>query len=250
MIKSNFKYFEYIKQLGRLIIDILFPKECLRCGQPEEWLCPRCLNKIKYNLVDECVVCRQANPFGRTHNHCRPKSRLDGMIAAGQEDDKLLHDLIYKYKYNFIKDLANPLAQTLINKILRLKQDGMEILFSRLIVAPVPLHPKRLRWRGFNQAALLGQTVAEIFDWQFSNNLIIRQKYTKPQMKLKRSRRLANTKGAFTGAKIDGISFNLSGKNVLLVDDILTTGATMNECAKILKAGGAGQVWGLVLSRG
>lgn len=221
-----------IARVKLFILDLLFPLQCLGCGQEGEWLCFGCLNKIECNC-----------DFEITDSSWRV---LAGVIVAGFSEDKLLKSLIYKFKYNFIKDLANSLSQLMVNKILILKQRGFKALFEELIIIPVPLHQKRFRWRGFNQAELLAKEVASSFGWQMRVEILKRTKHTKAQMKLRRKKRLGNIKDAFEiNNKID-----LRDKAILLVDDVLTTGATMEECAKVLRQAGASQVWGLVLCRG
>ena len=117
--------------------------------------------------------------------------------------------------------------------------------FNGNLVVPVPLSRKRRRWRGFNQAELLARAVAQNYGLTLDSNNLIRIKHKKPQAKLNEIHRLANVKECFAWRGGD-----LNKKNIILVDDVVTTGATLNECAKVLKAAGAGQVWGLVVAKG
>lgn len=228
-------------------LDLLFPLECLGCGKENEWLCQSCINRIKYKKIDQCVVCKESSHLGQTHPACQDKTFLDGVIIAADWEDQTLQTAIHKYKYNFMTGLAGPLTQILTKKINTPQQ--LELWRGkRIILAPVPLHKKRLRWRGFNQAELLAEKIASQIGWEMQTILLARQRYTKPQAKLKKEEREKNLIGAFgTQATIDERE---SETVVILVDDVLTTGTTMNECAKILKQNGAKTVWGLALARG
>jgi len=114
------------------------------------------------------------------------------------------------------------------------------------IIMPVPLHKKRYNWRGFNQALLLSEYIASEFHLRINEDLLIRRKNTKPQTKIKSMiKRRENIKGAFFIAENDF----LNNKNVIIVDDVCTTSATLNECAKELKNAGVKNVWGLVMAR-
>lgn len=121
------------------------------------------------------------------------------------------------------------------------------------IIIPVPLHPRRLRWRGFNQAEILArhlsENIAPGLALPFETDLLERKKYTDPQMKIKNSgERKRNIKNAFALTN----SFDpqiIKNKRVLLVDDIATTGATLFECSKVLKNAGAKEVFGIVIAR-
>jgi ComF family protein len=113
------------------------------------------------------------------------------------------------------------------------------------IVMPVPLHPKRLRQRGFNQALLLSHGVSGAFDIFLCVDNLIRCRFTRPQVELSGVERIKNVAGAFTIRRPGEVA----DKSVLLVDDVFTSGATMNECAAALKQGGASRVTALTLAR-
>ncbi|MFA5994800.1 MAG: phosphoribosyltransferase family protein, partial [Parcubacteria group bacterium] len=123
-------------------------------------------------------------------------------------------------------------------------------------LVPVPLHPRRLRWRGFNQSALLAEYVGKNLTTGFEipnhPNLLQRKRYTPPQMKIKKyAQRIANLQQAFSLRKTAATDMpnSLQGKTILLVDDVATTGTTLFECAKVLKAGGAKKVFAVVIAR-
>jgi ComF family protein len=118
---------------------------------------------------------------------------------------------------------------------------------SNPLLVPVPLHPRRLNWRGFNQSELFAKELADAFQMEMADDVIERTVNTIPQVDIKeREQRLKNLSGIFKILNREKII----GREVLLVDDVCTTGATLNECAKILKANGASKVVALVIARG
>lgn len=240
-----------IKKLG---LDILFPIECLACGKEDIWLCDECFKKIKLKEKDDCLVCKKQSAYGKTHAWCRKKTYLDALIVCTPFNQKIIQDGVHKLKYNFIQELATPLSQILINKIKQLDEredepTQLSLLFnSNLILIPVPLHARRLRWRGFNQAELLAEQLAKKFNLTVSPYILKRVRYTRAQTQLRRQKRLKNIKDVF---KINpDWQGKLKSTKILLVDDVTTTGATLNECAKILRRSGVQEVWGIVLARG
>ena len=113
------------------------------------------------------------------------------------------------------------------------------------LIVPVPLHPKRLRWRGFNQSVLLARQVSRAYDLPMDPFIVVRHKETTPQTQLSEAERRRNVRGAFSLRS----GKTLHGKTLLLVDDVYTSGATVNECSRVLKQGGAKEVHVLTLAR-
>lgn len=218
-------------KIKKFILDILFPINCLSCGKDEVWLCEECQNKIQVgkSLFEKINF---------------SPSYVDGFFIAADWEDKVLQDVIRMFKYNFVQELVHPLSYLLIQKIYELEKNFINL--KNYVIVPVPLHQRRLAWRGFNQAELLSQFVAKEFDLEINNNLLIRKKYTSPQVRLKSKKRQANISGAF----------ELNCRNTamprfcLLIDDVITTGATMNEIARVLKNSGVKKVLGIALARG
>ena len=152
-------------------------------------------------------------------------------------------------KYNFIKDIGSLLGnyltsflQSYLNNEANYKS---KIINHQSAIIPIPLHPRRLRWRGFNQTETIARVVAKNFQLEIITRKLIRTKHKKAQAKLNEWQRLKNVKDCFAWR-----GDNLAGATIILVDDVATTGATLNECAKILKQNGANQVWGLVAAKG
>lgn len=260
-----------LKKLEKFIFDIIFPVECLGCGKEGLWLCEDCFKKI--NLVDElnCPICNKKSPWGKVCPACQGDSFLDGVLVSASYNQELLKKLIHTYKYNFIPDLSIPLGQLLnifLKQIFEFKNkktasllaEGLDnyklqqvlnlpqvLINSReILLIPVPLHKKRLKERGFNQAELLALELEKYFGFKAESGVLERRRYTTAQVDLGGSDRKLNVKDAFdcfAGEKI-------KDQKIILIDDVFTTGATMQECAKILKRAGAREVYGLVLARG
>ncbi|MFH0912283.1 MAG: ComF family protein [Patescibacteria group bacterium] len=151
-----------------------------------------------------------------------------------------LKQLIYGLKYYRAKPIAKSLGQLLANNA---RLAGVD---KAILVLPVPLHRGRLWDRGFNQSDLLAQEVASQLNLPLKR-FLVRKKSTRPQFGLGRSARQDNLAGAFD--VLARYSNDVVGQTILLVDDVITTGATLNECAKVLKTKGAREVWGLVLAK-
>lgn len=235
------------QKIKEFILDTLFPISCLSCGTANEWICKECLTKTPLKNNQNCPFCEKViTPNGRVCFNCHKKSSLDGLLVVASYKNKLVSSAVHYYKYRFVKDLSFPLGEIMIKKIM-----CSEFSLPDIII-PVPLHKKRLRWRGFNQAQLLakylGKNMTPGLDIPVRDDLIQRYRYTSPQMKIRNySQRKKNIEGAFRLK--ENIKKEIQEKSILLVDDIATTGATLFECAKILKKFGAKQVFGIVIAR-
>lgn len=210
-----------IEKVKKFILDILFPIECLGCGKESVWLCDKCLETIPLGV----------NFIERKY--------LDRVLICGSYDNELLKKAIHTFKYDYASELCEPLGKLLL-KILRKVS-----LPEEFILVPIPLHKKRLKERGFNQAELLAQEIAKGFNAPVLKALC-RSRHTLPQVDLNEKERLKNVQGVFDCQE----HLKIKNKNVILIDDVLTTGATMEECARILKRNGVREVWGLVLAKG
>lgn len=252
---------ELIKRLNKItsaawlfFLDLIFPIECLGCGLESFWLCEECFKQIKLKSRQYCLYCKKENEWGEFCLSCGVNYSLDGVLIAALYDELLVSRAIKSLKYHFVAGLADDLSKLItlfIDKMLqpsRVSKFGLPaaiLSFNDNLIVPVPLSKKRLRWRGFNQAELLARQVAERYNLELDSRSLIRTKHKKPQAKLSEIRRLENVKECFSWQGGD-----LNKRNVILLDDVVTTGATLNECAKVLKAAGAGEVWGLVVAKG
>lgn len=208
-----------------LILDILFPRRCLSCGEKGRLACDNCLSKLSPPLKNKIA------------------------LAVWSYDEPLVRKIIWKLKYSGLSSLADELSPHLLNLILEEVSERAAFSGAKILVIPVPLSTKRQKARGYNQAARLAQSLAKLLpDYlDYAPHLLLKIKDTESQVKMKsRAARLHNLRGAFTvpePAKIEG-------RNILIIDDVLTTGATIEEVTKTLKAAGAGDTLAAVLAHG
>ncbi len=242
-LSLRFKFFRYTK--GVDFLEILFPKKCLGCGKFGVYLCQSCISEITQGELI-CPGCQRASVGGMTHPICKRKFGLDGLWSLGIYEGSLKKG-IQKIKYRFVRDLGKELVNLTVEYWVRNGPYILEkIKVSRgedWVVTAVPLHKRRQNWRGFNQSELLGKLLSEKIGLKYEN-LLQRVKDTKPQVGLKGRDRRSNIKGAFELTNHYPLV-----TNILIFDDVWTTGSTMRECAYLLKRGGAKLIWGLTLAR-
>lgn len=226
----NNKFYMNIKHLTNKIfnalLSLLFPIECLGCHKEDTYLCDNCFNKIS--------IYQSIEPFDH------PLKYLNGIMTATDYHHNLIRAIIHHFKFRFIKELANPLAQLLIDFFEKIKIDLPEP-----IIIPVPLNKKRFLERGFNQAELIAKIFTEHFNYSLMTDLIERARNTPHQVGLNKKKRLTNVQGAFIISNPELIQ----NKNIILIDDVVTTGSTLEEIAKVLKDFGAQEVWGLTVAK-
>jgi ComF family protein len=229
------------------LIDLLFPRKCLNCGREGSYFCSQCLNFLSLDNQRICPVCEKPSIGGHTHARCSKKESLDGLTSIFAYKG-IIKKAITKLKYKFIFDIAGDLMEVFLSSC------GEDLVFStycqkeKPILVPIPLHPQRLRWRGFNQSELLGKIIAKNLGLQLIPDLLIRTKNTKPQMELSEKQRQENILGAFS-LKLQLPNNLITNNSILLFDDVWTSGATIKEAGKILKKNGAKKVWGLTIAR-
>jgi len=216
-----------LKKLKKLFLEIFFPKICLNCQREGDYLCQDCLATL--DILN-------------SHQKCSTKNLKDLYFALPYQKT-ITKKLIQKFKYPpFIKELSQPLASVIISHFQLLEKREN---FSDFILIPVPLDKKRLRWRGFNQAEEIGEKIAKFFKIPLLSDCLIKIKKTTEQVELSEKERRENIRGAFSLRNQEKIK----GRKILLVDDVYTTGSTMEECAKILREAGAKEIIGIVLAR-
>ncbi|MEF3691625.1 MAG: double zinc ribbon domain-containing protein [Candidatus Moraniibacteriota bacterium] len=239
--------------IKKFILDTLFPIRCIACDNYDFWICPECFEKIKILSDQICPECKKVfTKNGEFCFACRGKNPLDGILVASiyRENKKrtVLAKLIHHFKYRFIPEIGIDLAKVLEKAILKSTLPLPDAIIS------VPLHSRRLRWRGFNQALemarYLGKNLTPGFPIPVVENLLLRQRDTRPQMEIKnRNARQNNVAQAFTLDQELFKKYRLRQKTVFLIDDVATTGSTLNECAKVLKEKKVKKVYAVVLAR-
>lgn len=240
-----------LSQIKTLILDTLFPIHCLNCQKEGFWLCEECLAQIETLPFQVCPRCEKLIiEGGRLCQKCRRLSLknkdffLEALVVSVPYATGNIAKMIHLFKYNFIEDLQIPLGKIMVKAFLNHRIPLPDILI------PVPLHPRKLRARGFNQAELLadflGESLAPGMPLLVSRDVLKRKKPTPSQMKIKNYKeRQKNVQGAFVVLS----PTEIKRKNILLVDDVATTGATLLECARVLKAAGARKISAIVVAR-
>ncbi len=243
------------QKIKKTILDAIYPIECASCKKDGRWICDDCFDNLPHSHGEYCLNCKKESPFGKFCSYCSSLFSVDGIMIAGSFRDKTLKKLVKTYKYNFARDISQTLGEYLFLYLNKQISDYSTVAFPKLprifkriqntLIIPVPLHKKRLRWRGFNQSELLAQIIADKFDSEINTKDLKRIKNSSPQTKLNKDLREKNLIGNFRWNGAD-----LNKKNIILIDDVTTTGATLNECAKELKKNNAGTVWGVVIANG
>ena len=203
------------------LLDILFPKFCVNCQKEGKYLCEDC-----FALID--ILKFQPEPF---------------LFCPASYDNLIVKKMINQLKYEpYIKGLAKPLARLIIAHLLSLEKFPD---FRNFILAPVPLEKRKLKQRGFNQAEEIAKELSFFLKIPLLSDALIKTKKTLSQVGLEKEKREQNIKGAFSCPK----PASVSGRKILLTDDVYTTGATFRECRKCLVENGAAAVFSMVAAR-
>lgn len=246
---------EIISKIAQIILDNIFPKMCEVCGAGGSYLCESCV-KEKISFVEKyhCHVCKkilnidrqQIREAGRfVHKKCQSRTSLDGVFIVA-EYSKLIEDFLGDIKYEFYFAMIDDLVRIMFNYLNKNKL-FLDVLQSSILTY-VPLHPRRKRWRGFNQAEKMTKILSDRFGHRHKKYLV-RNKHTKTQVGLSRIERLNNLDRAFIFNS--EVEINEEEKDsVIVVDDVMTSGATLEECGSVLKRSGFYKVYGLVFARG
>lgn len=229
------------QQILQQALDLLFPPKCAACQRSGAILCPACMATIRPLPPPYCTHCNTPLDASSMCKNCRyAPLRLNGLRVVSKYEGTL-RACIHALKYAGNRRMAEPLGLLLANvyRIHGLRAD---------MIVPVPLHSERIQQRGYNQACLLAQVCAKHTNVALNSSLVVRMRSTASQVHLSIKERHSNVAGAFscTPAVTKG---GLRGHNILLIDDVCTTGATLEACATPLFAAGAQAVWGLVLAR-
>lgn len=242
----------------KFLSDLLFPVFCFGCKKEGVYLCDDCKATLDILEFSYCLCDKKPLllPPGQKSGKCQrcQNKKLAGLyfalpykdLPAGRQEKALTKKLIYQFKYQpYIKDLAKTLVSVLIEHLV-VSGKNTEDLWENSILIPVPLDKKKLRSRGYNQSEELAKELATILKVPIIANSLVKIKTTKPQMELLKEQREQNLKGAFAIK----MPFDFAqGKKIFLVDDVYTTGSTMEECSRVLRDAGAKSVWGIAIAR-
>ncbi len=219
-------------------LDLLFPPVCGGCGQPGARWCARCDAKAKRLAPPWCPSCGMPSPGGEICSRCREHPPALQAFRSWAFFDGPVRNALHRIKYR--RDIA--LADALTLQML--KTYRAHLAWQVDAVLPVPLSRQRLQERGYNQAALFALPLALALGTSYRPAALRRVRHTRSQVELSWEQRQENVAGAFIAAPDD-----VSGKTILLVDDVITTGATLNACASALRSAGARTVYAFSVAR-
>ena len=235
---------EKIKEFGTVILDTIFPIECLGCKKEGEWICKQCLGRLPIAGQESCFACKKESTGGRTCFSCMRTFPMARMMRFFDYDEPMLKEAIRIAKYALVKEALTQLVGVML-PYLPGTLEPCDTDPRALLFVPVPLHPRRFRERGFNQAELIASACASACGASYSSALT-RVRYTLPQADLDETDRARNIARAFVCPDPSVVQ----GRYVVLTDDVATTGATLTQCARALLDAGACEVSGLVLAKG
>jgi competence protein ComFC len=243
----NFSTIARLSQVKNLLLDLLFPVTCLSCQRTGAWLCASCLANFPINKGLICPGCCQPSLLGKVHAECKKITPLAGLVAAASWRNPPLKELIHSLKYHYAVDAKIQITLLLVKKIITIP------LFEKILTAPdsylipVPLHQRKKRKRGFNQSELLAGELANHYNLSILADSLIKKRQTKPQIKLKGLKRRKNLLNAYSLRQ----QLPAGAKHIILLDDVMTTGATLNACAQAIKEQSPKvALWGLVVAKG
>lgn len=231
-----------IFDLKKFLLDVFFPKKCLNCKREGTFFCEDCFSLIDVNPFQYCLCERpQKIIIPKQCPRCR-KKKLDGLFAATDFNQPQIKQLIYSFKYQAqIKELSYCLSLLILTHLYLIAKylpPGSQLV-------PVPLFLKKKKRRGFNQTEEISKIISEKIHIPLLSDTLVKIKNTESQTKLNKEQRTENIKNAFLVKNPQKVK----GKIIFLLDDVYTTGSTMEECAKVLKKAGAREVWGLAAAR-
>lgn len=208
------------------LLELVYPNVCGFCNKIcKNELCNRCKNKIKKYEINIII---------------KPQNRYFEELISIFKYEGIIREKIIQYKFGDRAYMNNTFA-----KIILKNEKICGLLKKYDIIIPVPIHKKRKAQRGYNQTQLIANKISKCLNIKLCNNVLVKNKNTIAQSKLNKKKRVQNIKGAF---KILN-SEKIKGKDILLLDDIYTTGSTANECSKILKKAGAKTVGVLTIAK-
>lgn len=209
-----------LKRAGHALLDLIFPPRCVHCGRVDHAFCTQCIIDFEHLALDDIKL--ELEPLH--------------VIVSTSNHQGIALSAVQALKYHNVRRMAQPIAKRLKNAL-----DTQTWTFDMIV--PVPMHIARLRERGYNQAQEIAQALADLCDKPYEAQAIRRDRHTRSQVGLGRAERLQNVADAFTAnEKL------VTGKTLLLVDDVRTTGSTLIACASAALAAGASDVYAITVT--
>jgi ComF family protein len=225
--------------LVRTLLELFFPPRCVHCEINGSWFCQNCLDQISYTPTNVCR-CGAVLPVEPPCKYCQSGflQNLDGFRSATYfEEDSPIQSAIHALKYHNNRTVVKDFGKMLVDAYQRYQ-------LNVDVVVPVPLHSSRFRERGYNQSELLAKELCQAYNLPLDTMTLHRIRQTEAQVRLKTNERYHNVYGAFSCS-----SNKLANQTVLLIDDVCTTGSTLDACAIALKQSDTISVWALTLAK-
>ncbi|MBN1375220.1 MAG: ComF family protein, partial [Dehalococcoidia bacterium] len=220
------------------VIDFFFPRECIECGKIGDFICIECLKKLPRLLPPLCPRCGKPESSGSFCHECWKTSCSLERVRSVFIFDGIVRKAVHSLKYHNLRAIAGCLGDYMAGYYLENNMTGD-------VLVPVPLYDKRLQARGYNQSALLAKEMSRIVKMPVEEYMVKRTRDTSPQARTKNvEERRLNMEKAFCS-----IGANMLGKDIIVIDDVCTSGATLEACASVLRAAGARSVTGFTLAR-
>lgn len=229
------------QKFGKWILDLVFPLYCLSCSHEGSIVCNRCASGLRLYTTLLCSWCRTVTGGKEACEACKRRFSIDALVVLHDFHVPLVRDIVHACKYQSIRDAGNFMGEMLGEHVRAVCNFS-----EKPIVLPIPLHAQRLKEQDRNHAAVIGSACAQKAGFAYDENLLARVRSTISQTELTKEERHKNVSGAFACAHAE----SLSGRTVILVDDVCTTGATLQEAARVLKNAGVCSVVGAVFARG
>ena len=231
--------FSPLTRVGRVVLDVLFPARCVGCGAYGCFLCQSCQGELPRARPPRCPICWQPQRQGVPCGRCREERPAFQGARSLYLYEGAAREAVHALKYNYVSALAQPMARLMAAYV-----EEEEVIEADLLAA-VPLYVRRQRLRGYNQSLLLARELSRLCGLPLAERGLARRRNTAPQARSADAEaRKRNVADAFVADRRWA-----EGKRVLLIDDVMTTGATLDACARALRQAGAASVWALTFAR-
>lgn len=235
----------YWQKTKKFLLNLLFPSFCYGCNKEGSFLCEDCRALLEISSYQYCL-CENPKRLETSYKceKCLNKN-LSGLYFALPYKNTLTKKLIHQFKYEpYVRGLSKTFASILLEHFI-LSNKNTNDVWQNSILVPIPLSKKKIKNRGYNQSEEIGKELSKAINIPLITNVLVKIKETQSQINLSGLERAENVKDSFAIKNPEEIS----GKKIFLLDDVYTTGSTMEECAKQLILSGAKEVFGITIAR-
>lgn len=227
-----------IEIITQSLRDLIFPKQCFRCKSWGNFICAPCSQTLKSQTYQRCIICQKPSLGGWTHPKCKNSFRPDRLITIFDYQDLTLSRLINTAKLSLVPEIFSELARASCTRL-----EIQSPLWRQFVLCPIPQTGSKSRWRGFNQSELIAKEFSQRFQIAI-DRILVKSRSTKQQKQLNKQQRTFNLRKSFQISQPEYLP-----KQILLIDDITTTGSTFLEATKVLKKAGVKSIWCLAIAQ-